>query len=542
MTDLCGVPGGIPNRTTIYRTLTPSNTLAEINAAIAACPSGQVVYLSAGTYSLGQITFGARSGVTLRGAGAGKTVIQPTVSYGICHRMIEFLESAGIAVSSGYTKGSTVIALASAPTSHFIAGNLIVIAENPSPNKWGTGIGTYYRTGFPSGSNVYNLTSTRIFHHTNRIVSVSGNSIVLAAPLPLDFSAALNVKAYAQTSDTPTSLCGVENLTLDCTDTRNYPILFAGADRCWVKNVEIKNVNGADIGQIKFDWCFQCEIRRCYIHDTTGYPSQTDGQGSSFNYGTCNSLLIDNIADNVACLNQSNGASGNAYLYNYARDILRYNIYMHGLNINHGGHGYMNLVEGNIIPSFNNDGYHGSGSHSVLFRNNINGLCTDTAPQRKIINLCRGSYFQSIVGNIIGDSSWEPYYYDQPYPTPRTGALYVLGWPTADTTGLEGYTSVPWTGWTKSITVPDADVAATLIRHGNYDYYNKAVVWDSSIVSRTIPDSLLYTSKPTFFGSLQWPPIGPDVSGLVTSIPARARWIAYLSSGNLDDLFRGPTS
>ena len=44
-----GLPGGIPNRTTIYRTLTTSSTLNQINSAIAACPSGQVVYLSAGT-------------------------------------------------------------------------------------------------------------------------------------------------------------------------------------------------------------------------------------------------------------------------------------------------------------------------------------------------------------------------------------------------------------------------------------------------------------------------------------------------------------
>jgi hypothetical protein len=68
-----GVPGGIPNRTTIFRTLTPANTVAEINAAIAACPSGQVVYLSTGTYNLGagSITFGKKAGVTLRGSGGG---------------------------------------------------------------------------------------------------------------------------------------------------------------------------------------------------------------------------------------------------------------------------------------------------------------------------------------------------------------------------------------------------------------------------------------------------------------------------------------
>ena len=65
-----GVAGGIPNRTTMCATLNPGATAAQINSAIAACPSGQVVLLNAGTYNLSAgITFGSKSNVTLRGAG-----------------------------------------------------------------------------------------------------------------------------------------------------------------------------------------------------------------------------------------------------------------------------------------------------------------------------------------------------------------------------------------------------------------------------------------------------------------------------------------
>jgi hypothetical protein len=39
----CGIPGGIPTRDTIYTTLTSTATAAQIVAAIAACPAGQVV-------------------------------------------------------------------------------------------------------------------------------------------------------------------------------------------------------------------------------------------------------------------------------------------------------------------------------------------------------------------------------------------------------------------------------------------------------------------------------------------------------------------
>src|SRR4051812_13009070 len=63
-----GVPGGIPNRTTIYQTLSPDVSTAKIQAALDSCPSGQVVFLNAGTYNI-TATIKLKSGVTLRGAG-----------------------------------------------------------------------------------------------------------------------------------------------------------------------------------------------------------------------------------------------------------------------------------------------------------------------------------------------------------------------------------------------------------------------------------------------------------------------------------------
>src|SRR5690348_15129100 len=69
-----GVPGGIPSRATSCATLAPGATADQISQAIAACPSGQVVTLQAGTYALSNgISFDGKSGVTLRGAGADQT-------------------------------------------------------------------------------------------------------------------------------------------------------------------------------------------------------------------------------------------------------------------------------------------------------------------------------------------------------------------------------------------------------------------------------------------------------------------------------------
>lgn len=77
-----GVPGGIPVRTTICASIAPEGSASapvaptDINAAIASCAAGGVVYLDAGSYYLSSgIDFAGKSDVTLRGAGADQTIL-----------------------------------------------------------------------------------------------------------------------------------------------------------------------------------------------------------------------------------------------------------------------------------------------------------------------------------------------------------------------------------------------------------------------------------------------------------------------------------
>lgn len=66
--------GGIPNRTTIYRTLSPTgkDDSGAIQAALSAAPAGQVVMLGPGTFIVAEPLLINRA-VTLRGAGPGAT-------------------------------------------------------------------------------------------------------------------------------------------------------------------------------------------------------------------------------------------------------------------------------------------------------------------------------------------------------------------------------------------------------------------------------------------------------------------------------------
>ena len=203
-----------------------------------------------------------------------------------------------------------------------------------------------------------------------------------------------------------------------------------------------------------------------------------------------------------------------------------------GMNSSHGAHPIMSLWEGNMAEQFQADGYHGSSSHQTLFRNQIHGLNPVNTQNRKMIDLCRANYYFNVVGNVLGDSSWTPTAYEQ--SGSMEGVIYRLGYPNM---GNDDYVAaVPWPS-IYGLIYPDARVKSTLLRHGNYDYYNHATVWDPAISTRTIPDSLIYSSKPSYFGSLPWPPIGPDVPGYVSDIPAKTRWNAYAISGSLKDLF-----
>ena len=257
-------------------------------------------------------------------------------------------------------------------------------------------------------------------------------------------------------------------------------------------------------------------------------------------YGCSYCRVEDSLAYRVGAAVVINGSSANAVLNNYTLEIRRSNHTWldQSMICNHGPQALMNLFEGNITARWQNDGYHGSSSHSVLFRNSFNGLRTGVSNPRRLVDLCRGSYYHSVVGNIVGDPSWTPAEYEYDPGEAVISCVYILGFPGMDSTSMSAFTSVPWDGWAKSTSSPDADVKGTLLRHGNFDYRNSLVVWDGDIVSRALPPSLIYSSKPAYFGALLWPPIGPDVNGLVNPIPAKARWDAYAASGNLDDLFR----
>jgi hypothetical protein len=150
--------------------------------------------------------------------------------------------------------------------------------------------------------------------------------------------------------------------------------------------------------------------------------------------------------------------------------------------------------------------------------------------------------YYTILGNVLGTaqgSSWSTSgtgLYSHVYEASGTSAqapqIYRLGYPDMGSRSYNGTGSNPTNSY-----YYDTNVKATLVRHGNFDTVNNAVVWDPYIVEQVLPASLYLSETPSWFGSLGLPAIGPDVAGYAQDIPATARWAAYKASGHVSDLF-----
>lgn len=206
-----GIPGGIPNYTTICATVAPSGLtdatdMNAIDSAIVTCGAtaatsgvGQVVQLEAGTYTItGGLIFSDISQVVLRGAGPDQTILaftgenqcvgEPTDiciagssgNVGLYYGAAPWTGDNG--VSGTYTKGDTVIDLGtwvkhlSSKTGPAVGDMLILDQRNDSvgicPASGGTGACTGVSGATESASTVTITTSIPHGYSVNDCVGI----------------------------------------------------------------------------------------------------------------------------------------------------------------------------------------------------------------------------------------------------------------------------------------------------------------------------------------------------------------------------------
>ncbi len=377
--------GGIPNRTAIYTTLQASaygdgaqDASAGIQAAIDACPAGQVVKLSAGTFTVNNYLL-VNKGITLRGAGPDSTILQKTngakprtspmqpvdpSSYSYDPQPVIIIgpnrwpkvdETTSQNLAADGSQGANSVTLANA--TGFSAGQFVLLDELSGASWQNT------PTGFPSNAKVwqgdrvawnmhlpmqqwqddnsysdatgpYDLNGTTRtlpnamswFSRTDRptceikeIASVNGNAVTFTTPLHISYRTSHTAQLTRYTGDNVhVKNAGVEDVTV--LGGADGQVRFEAAAYCWARNIE----NTQWIGEgFAVNNSFRIEIRDSYIHDGSWPEPGGAGYAISFADAASEILVENNISINTCkvMVVRSCGA-GSVFGYNYTDDSL----------------------------------------------------------------------------------------------------------------------------------------------------------------------------------------------------------------------------
>jgi hypothetical protein len=576
-----GVPGGIPSRTTMFvdATKAPYNAdntgtndaSSAINAAIAACPQNEYVYLPAGTYLISSgIAFPPGTvNVTLRGAG-NSTILKNKA--GNCVHIggsgSPIGQSNQVNWTAGYAQGSTVLTMSS--VANFQVGQFVWLTQNDDTSLIWSDDDT---NGQGVNGHIKELKLVTA-------VNTATNQIAIDTPIIwTQWNASLSPIATTDSGPYIVKGCSLEDVYIDGSGSSNgYQVYMEEAYGCWLLNVYSYLAYGYNF---EFYNCARCEVRRVTLWDAQVHAENCGGFVLS---QTCTSCLVEDniiykqfpgIETDAACL-------GDAFLYNFSDQSIFTvggTIQGYSFDANHAAHGAMDLYEGNYGNNAINDGYHGSGSHFTFFRNRLHGYDeTGDLNNSLCVDLNRWSLYNNVVGNVLGTSGVSNVYDEKTNNYPGTDrTIYRFGYPNMGNGSFTGYRppltqsqdaaqsyealdeavrpTSEYAGGGISTPVqslpqpaPSGTVRGTSIVEGNYDTISGKVVWnDPNIGAQTIPASLYYPSKPAYFNSLKWPPFDPTNPGDTTTsnipgggaaIPAGYR---FLNNGN-DPPASTPTS
>jgi hypothetical protein len=519
-----GVSGGIP----VYPcgvTLPANSTAAIINSNLASIASNRAVCLQAGSGTWSGVV-NIPSDKVLRGSkdasGSPTTLISSSASYPTVEMGGSWAEPAVcVALSADAPKGSTTVQSATKP-SCLAPGALLYINAVDDPaivNSTGSeGMGTHLTSA----------DNNRSLGHFVKVTSITGtnNPYTVNIELPLAYTFRVANAAQLKTVGSNwKSYNGIEDVQITLTASENTPglsgvISMIFTSNSWVKNV--KTIHSTGNAAVWMYSTYRDEVRDSWFYDGTNFTAGV-GYGISMFYYTTANLIENNIIRYFHAGTPVNyGGAYNVFGYNY---ILEGNAPPTGGSTpgpsTHGAHAYMNLWEGNYSTNralF--DFTHGSGSHQTLFRNRIEGL--DDYNTQNAVAIDYYNRYVNVVGNVLGKTGVHTAYKAACAPGidgsggPYVFALgYVWNYPVAGHDGCDP-------------TVSTTDATHTLI-HGNYAYCTSGtgcntVSWDAAIADRSIPNSYYLSSKPSFFGGLPWPAIGPDLNPMVGSIPAKHRY------------------
>ena len=519
--------GGIPARTTNCASLTSSATLSQINSALSSCPSGETVYLAAGTYSVnGSINI--PSNVTLRGAGANQTILNATGTGG---GDVVSMGTGGpsynpVSITGGATNGSTSLTLSSA--AGITTSSYLVITETNNP-AFVNSTGSEGACTWCDGSWTSNGSLAR--GQIVQVTAVSGSTVTISPGL----YGAYTQNPVAVPFNMAVQYAGVEDLQVYSNNT-GYDASFGMSEcaYCWIKGVESNYTDG---DQAEVYWGYRDEIRDSYFSNAYLHTPGTHDSCIQIALKTSATLVENNIVERGhESVILEWGAAGNVISYNYTEgefDNSSTSVVIGGIDF-HGAHPQYNLLEGNMVTEIYGDSVWGTSSQMTAYRNWVVGtnmICTPYSGRGTIACGTQGfqaaramdmSYLTTLnnyVGNVVGSKQMQSLiaYGDDTmgqvasveYPATRSYDADAYGWSFGYGEASDDGSGTGCDGTTGPCHL--AGTSATDFITGNYNNIGAAVSWAAATL--TLPASFYLTSKPSWWGSIPFPATGPDVTG-----------------------------
>jgi hypothetical protein len=574
VTDWSGVRWTPPVREIICATVQASSfgfgrysAKAGIQAALDACPEGQVVQLGPGRFQVPD-TLLMRKNVTLRGSGPGVTHLEksnsnttndpalplesePIILIGST-KFANTDDSTSVALTEDGLQGSRSITVADA--TGITAGQFVKIdadewttagwlpdapLKNGTPMEiWGTDRITFRKRQplQPGQADVGDGTMNdysrygRVVNEIKEVESVVGNVVTFTSPLHIAYpvSKASQLVRYTG-ANVHIRGVQVEDLTLEGGTDGN--ILVTTAAYSGVRNVECAHYGNPCVDMK--NGVFRFQIRDSNIHHTN-IPVPGGGGYALSARGGASEILIENniiVYANKLMAFRASGA-GSVVGYNYtANSLISYDMQFTevGLNGSHFPGPHHILFEGNESHNYDSDFTFGSSIYMTILRNNLLGerrsypLTGQGGRAARAAGLGAQSWWHAFIGNVLGKPGLDPtkWIYEDLCDGTMTTNDVACAWKYA--IWRLGYSGI------------GSQLGSTLtreraIRQGNFDYLTNSVRWDTSPAA--IPNSYYLTAKPEFFGDMPWPWVDPTGAVKTHTLPAKLRYECLINTAD----------
>lgn len=415
----------IPTRTAIFATLSPSggDDTSAINAALAACPSGQVVQLTAGVFRITGNGLNMTTGCTLRGVGPGsqkntglnavgaqgaiaascsvqangnQTVYcpDPTATQLIkadrnANKNYEVLSvgptglnttgyggptGASYNLAADAMQGGKSITLANTPNPAIRVGDIVLLDENTDNDPQ-----VVYGPSFGppgDGSRRWFSRQDRTLSQLVEVSAINGTTITFTTPITYPFHTAYAAQLTVYTGGSFLHGAGIEDLFVwgGMGGDGHGNIAIVNCAYCWVRNVESVWSTGSAVG---FYSTFRSVLRDSFIHETPDANPGGAGYLMTITNGASENLIENNIfwyGNKVITMRGSGG--GNVFAYNHTDDSFGSSYPQSpeaGINAGHFTTPHLELLEGNYSPNFKGDSYWGNSIYITVFRNWLSG-------------------------------------------------------------------------------------------------------------------------------------------------------------------------